>query len=118
MIYVASDHAADAVVECRNPRRHVGYGLVGVVLEVGFVDTIQTEDVEHGIHLTVVGVVRCAYGIDIVALHEHDIAQHLVGGYGASIDGRGVVAVDPFEQHALTVDKQQGIVYLDIAQTI
>ena len=47
----------DAVDKGRNPRGHVADALVGMVFQVGFVHGVETEIVEHGIHLAVIGIV-------------------------------------------------------------
>ena len=77
-----------------------------MVFEVCLVNDVQSVMVVHGIHPGIVGVVACAHGIDVVLLHESDIAQHRFVAHCSAVERVAVVAVDTFQNHALTVDIQ------------
>ena len=76
VVAVAQHHAVDAVNECRNPRLAVRETLVCMVLKVGLIATVKTIVVIHRVHSCRIGVVACAYGVDVVLLHEDNILQH------------------------------------------
>ena len=80
-----------------------------MALDVGLGQHVEAvavaEVVEHG----VVGVVRCAHGIDVQPLHGADVLLHLLGGDGTAVDGREVVAVDTVEHHAPPVDGEGAV---------
>ena len=96
-IAVTLYHALDAVGESRNPRCAVRDALIGVILKVCLVDTVQAVVIKHGIEACGIGIVGSTYGVDVILLHQHDVAQHLVGCHGATVERRGVVAVRTLE---------------------
>ena len=118
MVAVAQHHAVDAVYESWNPRRHVADALVGMVFQVGFVHGVEAVVVEHGIHFGGVGIVGCADGVDVVLLHEQDVAQHRFCGDGTSVHGVRVVPVDTFKEDALSVDIEHRAFYFNVSEAI
>ena len=117
-IAVALYHALDAVGESRNPRCAVRDALIGVILKVCLVDTVQAVVIKHGVEACGIGIVGSTYGVDVILLHQHDVAQHLVGCHGATVERRGVVAVRTLEQDTLAVDVEQGTSYFYIAKSV
>ena len=97
VVAVAGNLTVDAINKSRNPRRHIGDRLVGVVFEVGLIDGVEAVVVEHGIHPCGVGIVGGADGVDVVLLHQKHVAEHCFVGNGTAAFGIGVVAVHPFE---------------------
>ena len=75
-----------------------------MILEVGLVAAVESVVVKHGIHAGRIGIVTGADGVDVVALHEQHILEHRLGGYGTTIDGVRIVAVDALEEHLLAID--------------
>ena len=118
MVAVAQHHTLDTVLEGRNPRLHVRDTLVGVILQVGLVTTVETVVVKHRIHACGIRIVTGTYGIDVVTLHEQYILQHRLGRYGTSVDGVRIVAVHALEQHLLAIDIHERILYLDVAESM
>ena len=104
-VLVADDAALDAV-----EHRLFEHGVVGqqrelilavravgrdhaVHLDVGLVDDVEAQLVAQLVEAGGVGVVAGADGVDVVLLHQRQVAQHLVEGDGKAVDGRGIVAV-------------------------
>ncbi len=56
-----------------------------MVFEVSFVNSVETIVVKHRIHAGIVGIVAGADSIDVVLLHEGNIAEHGLGAYGTSV---------------------------------
>ena len=118
VIAVTVYHTLDAVHEGRYPRFHVRDALVGMVLEVGLIAAVETVVVKHGIHAGCVGIVRGTDSVDVVALHEQHILEHRLGGYGTSVDGVCIVAVDTLEEHLLAIDIHERVFDLDVAEAV
>ena len=89
-----------------------------MVLQVGFVAAIESVIVKHGIHACCIGIVRCAYGVDVVLFHQEDVAQHRLVCYGTSAERVCVVAVHTLEEHFLTIDVDQRVLDFDVSETI
>ena len=73
-------------------------------LDVGLVDDVEAQLVAQLIEAGGVGVVAGADGVDVVLLHQRQVAQHLVKGDGKAVDGRGVVAVRAAELDGRAVE--------------
>ena len=61
--------------------------------------------VPHGVEVGGIGIVRGAHHIDVVLLHQREVAEH--GGifYRTSAQRVGVVAVDTLEEDALAIQR-------------
>ena len=88
-----------------------------MVLEVGLVAAVKSVVVEHGIHACIVGIVAGADGVDVVALHQQYVLQHVVSSDGAACNGVGIVAVHTLQHYTLAVDIEQGTDNLHLADT-
>ena len=118
MVPVACDEACNAVREGRNPRFHVRNALVGMVFEVSLVAGPESKVVHHGVEVRVVGIVRGAYHVDVVLLHQREVAEHRPVFHGPSALGVGVVAVHTLEEHPFAVDVYQAAPDFDMAESV
>ena len=89
-----------------------------MVFEVSLVTGPEPEVVHHGVEVRMVGVVRSAYHVDVVLLHQREVAQHGPVFHSASAHGVGVVAVHTLEKHSLAVDVNLAAAYFDVAETV
>ncbi len=94
---------------------HVSFGKLRVFCECFFaISHAMTFDVGFGYHIdavavaelipqTVVGIVACANGVDVVLLHYFNVLQHTFGRNDISAVGVEFVAVNTFEEHRQAV---------------
>jgi len=88
-----------------------GDGLLTVVAEsvallVGFADEIDAVLVAEVVPQRVVGVVACAHGVDVEALHELQILDHALAADHVAAVGIHLVAVYTFYIYRLSVDEE------------
>ena len=103
------DHHVAAAVHVRlRPARRRGEALHAVAHAVAFhvrlglhVEPVAVAEV---VEVGVVRVVRGAHGVDVEALHQQHVAEHLLARHAAAVHGRGVVAVHALELHGAAVD--------------
>ena len=88
-----------------------------MVLEVGLIAAVQTIVVKHSIHACIVGIVAGTNGIDIVALHQQNILQHVVGRNCTASYGVSVMTVHTLQDDTLAVDIKQRTDDLHLADT-
>ena len=93
VVEVAFHQSVNAINEGGYPTFEVGDALVSVVFEVGFVAGVQTIVVVHRIHARIVGIVRGANGVDVVLLHQQDVAEHRFVRHSATEFRIGVLTV-------------------------
>ena len=118
MVAVAQHHAVNAIHKGGNPRRHVADGLVGMILKVGLIHGIESEVVEHGVHLGRVRIVGRTDGINVVLFHQQHVAQHRLHRHGTAVKGVRIVAVRTLKEHALAVDVYQRATHFNVSETI
>src|SRR5690606_17162091 len=122
VVLVAFDHAAHAVEVGLAP-----LGLVGGVaapadvdetvgLQVALVDDPHAELVAQVEEAPVRGVVAGAHGVDVVPLHEFDVAAHRLDAQGAPVVGIPFVAVDAAQQDRSAVDLEEAVLDGDGAE--
>jgi hypothetical protein len=115
VVLVALDHSPHAIDEGFLPRRIVGRVVPplqreeAVRLEVALVDHVQPELVAEVEEARVRRVVARAHGVDVVGLHQLDVAPHHVLGHRAPRVGIELVAVDAVQLDAVPVDQQQPV---------
>ena len=107
VVEVAFHQSVYAINEGGYPTFEVGDALVSVVFEVSFVAGVQTIVVVHRIHARIVGIVRGANGVDVVLLHQQDVAEHRFVRHRATKFGIGVLTVYSLQQDALSVNIEQ-----------
>ena len=119
VVLVAQRHAGDPLEDGRAPlgstwcRR----AQVGVRLEVRLVDDVHAELVAHVVEVGVVRVVRGAHRVEVVRLHQLDVAARSTARLTALPRPRVVVvAVDALDQHGPAVDQQLVAAHLDPAE--
>ena len=129
MVVVATHHAVDAVDAGAFPfalaTRHdgvlgedvSGQGPAAVGFEVGFVDQVDAVLVAQFVPAFLVRVVRGADGVDVVALAEDHVIDHVLLGDGAAAFGVELVAVGALEHDALAVDGQDAVLDAEAAET-
>ena len=88
-----------------------------MVLEVGLITAVQTIVVEHCVHAGIVGIMACTDGVDVVALHQQNILEHIVCSNGATCNGVGIMTVNTLEYDTLAVDIEQRTDNLNLANT-
>ena len=89
---------------------------VEVALKVGLVHAVETEIVEHGVHLGLTGIVAGAHGVHIGLLHQLDVLKH--GGHVncAAVYGVGVLGVGALEEDSLAVDIDLAVLDFNLAE--
>ena len=85
--------------------------------EVGFVDQVDAVLVAQFVPAFLVRVVRGADGVDVVALAEDHVIDHVLLGDGAAAFGVELVAVGALEHDALAVDGQDAVLDAEAAET-
>ena len=121
MVVLLHDQALDAVHIGRLPRRVVGDRsdiadvLKTVALHIGLGEHHEAVFVAQLVEARVVGVMRGAHGVDVVALHELHIAAHALQPFRTELVVVAVVAihavhleVDAVEQDATILDRDLG----------
>ena len=117
VIFVALDHAHTALHESVQPLGFVGQHVIDRVgLQVGLIPDIQTILVANIVEARVVGIVRGAHGVEIVALHHQDVGQHIFVRHILAVLVVVVVAVGTLDVNHLAVDQQFAVFDLDFAE--
>ena len=78
--------------------------IVLVALDVGLILEVDAVLVAEVVPAGVAGVVGVAHVVDVSALHEHDLALHLLRGDGVAHRGIDLLTVHALELHGLPVD--------------
>ena len=117
VVAVTLDHPRPS----RQPRRPVPgvvaqAGVVGVALDVGFVDDVHADLVAEVEEARVVRIVRTTHGGDVVAPHGEQVVAHVVDGDCLAPYRMMVVTVHPEDPDRLAVDEQLPIADLDAAE--
>ena len=122
-IAVAEHHARGAVHILRGPGILVGDAAVlsllfpvEVALKVGLVHTVETEVVEHGVHLGLTGIVAGAHGVHIGLLHQLDVLKHSGHVNCAAVYGVGILGVSALEEDSLAVDIYLAVLDFNLAE--
>ena len=87
--------------------------LTGVGLDVGLVDHVQAVLVAQVVEQRIVRVVGAPDGVDMVLLHQLQIATHRGLVDGPAPVGIELVAIDPDDDHWFAVDQQLAVPHLD-----
>ena len=119
VVLVPLEHPLHAIQVGGGPRVAVGE-LVPVAhhghtvgLDVGLVDDVEAVLIAQGGEAGIIGVVAGADAVDIVPLHDHEVADHVLHGGGGAENGVAVVAVDALELDLLAVEVQHAVPDLD-----
>ena len=91
-------------------------GEEAVRFHVGLVDEVEAVFVAELQKARVVGVVRGAYRVDVVGLHQLKVEAHIVGRDGAAALGVRVVAVDSAQLDRHGVDLENAAFGIDGAE--
>ena len=96
-------------------------GIVGAVLEhhavalhVGLGNQVEAVFVAHAGKQRRIGIVAGPNGVDVVMLHQNQVAQHLLLPHGAAQNGVGVVAVDALELDGLAVELYHAVFHANV----
>ena len=87
-----------------------------VALNVGFIHDIEAVFIAHAQELGRIGIMAGADGVDVVLLHQRQIAEHLFASDGCAQHGIAVVAIDAAELDVLAVELHHAVFHLDLAQ--
>ena len=115
VVLVALDHPPHAVDERVLPRRVVGRVPAPpqrhepVRLEVALVDHVEPELVAEVEEARVRRIVAGAHRVDVVRLHQLDVAAHHRDRHGAAGERIELVPVDAVELHTMPIDLQQPV---------
>ncbi len=113
--------AFDTIHEHRLPERIVGDAAevadIGkaVGLHVSLRHHEQTVLVAQLVEARVVRVVGGAHRVEVVLLHQHDVALHPVHADGAALEMVVVVTVHPVQLEIAAVDVEEAVLDLDLA---
>ena len=118
VVAVAQHHARCAVYVCSLPRRHVRKALIAVTLHVSLVHAVESVVVEHGVHLSLARIVRCAHGVYVGLLHQLHVAQHRLHVDGVTKERMDVLRVHTLEVNALAVHVDEVALLLHAAETV
>jgi hypothetical protein len=88
-----------------------------VTFHVRLVDDPEADLVCEVVQSWVVQLVGCAYGVDVVALHEHKIFFHELVRHSTTEGGMVFMAIDSAENDSLSIDFNQAIFHLDLSET-
>ena len=89
-----------------------------MTFHIGFVHDIESEVVEHCVHLRLARVVACAHSVYIGLLHHAHIGEHCLHIYGAAVFGMCVLIVHTFEEYTLSVDIHEIAAACDVTETV
>ena len=123
MVLVALEHTLNAVEKRFSPILFAGEvipvadALHTVSFVVGLVANEEAELVAKGVEARIVRVVAGTDHIEVVALEDVKILEHMVGGSGRAEDGMAVVAVSTVNLDLLTVDVNDTVLDLNGAET-
>ena len=107
MVPVALDHPRSAGHPGRAPRRVIAQArVVGVGLEVGFINDVHADLVAQVEQPGVVWIVSTAHSGDVVAAHRKQIVADVVNRERLAPGWMVVVAVDAEDPGRLPVDQQ------------
>ena len=119
MVLVALDHALGTVDVRLFPRRIVGEAVPrmhAVGLDVGLVADIEAVSVTQLGEAGIVRIVRGADHVDVVRLHDHEVALHVLHGGRVAEEVMAVVAVHALGLDLLAVDEDALVSDLDPAR--
>ncbi len=127
MVVIAAQHAVDAVHARALPfglaagngvlgRLHVVRDPAAVRLQIGLVDQIDAVFVAQVVPVFLVRIMRSADGVDVVALAEHDVVDHVLPGDRASALRVEFVAVRALEHHAPAVKRHDAVLDAERAE--
>ncbi len=88
-----------------------------VALLVGLGCDIETILVAQVIPAWVVGIVACAHGVDVEALHDLDVLNHAFHCYHVAAIWIYLVSVGTLYEHRLTVYEQLGVLDFHLAES-
>jgi hypothetical protein len=122
VVLISCHHAHPPIKECFPPFGAAGQ-LIGVTnhgeavaLNIGLIDDIQTIAIAQFQPARVIGVMRCAHGVDIVLLHEHHILHHRLQRHGVAAVRVEFVPVDTLQFDRYAVHPQLLVSYLDFSE--
>lgn len=75
---------------------------------VGLSNEVEAVLVAEVVPARIIGIMACAYGVDIEALHNFNVLNHTLEGYVVTTVGVHFVAVGALDEYWLSVDKQLG----------
>ena len=88
-----------------------------VRFQIRFIDQIKAETVAKSGEPRVVRIVAGAYGVDIVALHNHQVFNHVFRRRGSPQIAVTVMTVDAFEFDFLSVQVEHSAAHLDFSES-
>ena len=120
MVAVAQDHARRAVHVGLAPGGVVAEGIAVRAVAVGFqvrlVDDVQAVLIAERVPAAVVGVVAGAHAVDVVRLHQGDVAEHGADADHGAERGVALVPVDALELDGRAVEQEPAVPHLHGAE--
>ena len=118
MILIAFSHAHRPIQKRRMPVGCASQRTPQTMfLNVGLVHHIKPQTVAQFIPTGYIGVMTGTHGIYIGLLHQQNILQHALFTHHTCRKRIVLVAVHPAEADGFTVDQQQAILHLHLAET-
>ncbi len=88
-----------------------------VRFDIGFIDDVEPVAITEVVPLGDIGIVRGSDRVDVVPLHNQDVADHPLGAHDVGRVGIVLVAVGSLEQHRNAVDQELPSRDLDLSKT-
>jgi len=104
VVPVSPDHTVHPVLECREPGLLLAEGMVAVGLDVRLIHHVHPVIVIQGVCLGALGIMACAYHIDIAALHHQYVLHRSLHRDIFAMTRMDLVTVDAFEPDLLPID--------------
>lgn len=118
VIFVADDHTLGAVEPGQGVAGFAAKIIVEIMgLGVGLVDNVEAVFVAKVEPTGIVGIMRGADGVEVELLHQGDVLDEGFVGDGFAKIGVVIVAVDAFDEDALTIDQKVAFSHFDVAKT-
>ena len=92
-------------------------GVEFVHFDVGLVYDVHSKLVAQIVKRRMVGIMRCAYGVDIVFFHRKNVRLRNIRSYSLRKLRRMLMAVDSLEQNRFPVDENLAVLFLNAAET-
>ena len=109
LIFVSLHHALDSIQMHGLKFRFISgcvffFVMKTMTFNIGLINYINTILVAQLIPVGVIGIMRRAYGIDIIGFHDFDILSHGFFGNHMTCPLVVLMTINAFEQNGLTID--------------
>ena len=109
-------HAEFALQHGRVEAGVARHAAPAVALDVGLAADIESVLVAELVEAALLGIVARADGVDVVLLHQLEVAAHQLLGHDVAGVGGVLMDVDALDHHALSVDEEVGALHAGRAE--